>query len=101
MMTKDNSFTDAVITFGGSVRGAEPWGHDLFKILRPEAPILFGEYILVFPNNGDAFNIEIGYFGYRDRTPQASWVIGKASHQKNVRPSNTWSERSFPIPATS
>ncbi len=66
IMTDPNSFTNARVGFGGLVSGADEKPHDLFKIEREDSPVLFGDYILAFLEDGNHFNVEIGPFGYVD-----------------------------------
>lgn len=65
-MRQSNSFTNARLEPAGSVRGGDDDRHDIFKIERPGHPPLYGDYIYVFPDQGDDFNVEIGVFGYLD-----------------------------------
>jgi hypothetical protein len=41
-------------------------GHDLFKITRAAGPVVYGEYIFFFGEDGNDFNVEMGPFGYTD-----------------------------------
>src|SRR5436305_15176452 len=65
-MTVVNSFANARIKSGGSVRGADERRHDLFEISGDTGPTLYGDYFYVGPEGGNDFNIEIGMFGYTD-----------------------------------
>jgi hypothetical protein len=64
VMTTSNNFANVRIESGGSVRGPDEMGHDLFKITRAIGPDLYGDYFYVGPEDGNDFDIEVGLFGY-------------------------------------
>jgi len=66
MTTDANSFTNARVESAGSVRGLDEIGHDIFKVVRREAPTLYGDYFYLFDSTGFNFNIEIRQFGNLD-----------------------------------
>jgi hypothetical protein len=64
----ETSFSGAKVSLGGHLGGrdgtADGRHHDAFKIERTEGPALYGDYLYVFQDNGNDFNLEIGLFGY-------------------------------------
>jgi hypothetical protein len=46
------------------VGGVDEKGHDMFMVERAGGPALFGEYIEIFEENENDFNIEISMFGF-------------------------------------
>jgi hypothetical protein len=64
MMASSETFTNARVDKAGSTRGDDDGFHDLFKVVRTDGPVLYGEFKLLYMENGNDFNIEIGPFGY-------------------------------------
>jgi hypothetical protein len=63
-MANSDMFTNARVEEAGSTRGDDDGSHDLFKVVRSDGSVLYGEFKLLFMENGNDFNIEIGLFGY-------------------------------------
>jgi hypothetical protein len=66
-MTNINSFINARVWRHGGVRGADEKGHDLFMVERIDGAPLYGDYVEVFEENENDFNIEVGMFGFLSR----------------------------------
>jgi hypothetical protein len=67
-MTGSNRFEGADVQLAGIIAGGDEAGHYVFSITPKEGRPLYGEYFMIFEENENDFNIEIGLFGYWNDT---------------------------------